>query len=504
MIAPNGRAKSLPAAGFLTCVLVFLSGCAAGAAAESAPVVRDVFGRGLNERGVTLVDWEGHLANPAIKILIAPPEGAALPARATLSSTEVRLYFDLPCALSARGARKELVFKSKKAVEVLVSIWPDRDTRDEQHALTISFTDRKRRTSSLALPVRVIDQDRERAPVFPIIVDYSQDKTGFFRNAEHRRVIEQATADWAYFLGEMRLAEVPAGAEATWIWSPQGFRRGAPVRNARAYTGYLLYAYGIHPRELRSGGEASHEGGWQRSGGRETGLRCSGGLEMETAGNFNSIGWMVSTNEDDWWRGTNLREVKNDLYSIAHHEMGHSFFFNPGHRAFDALKRRGRITDERVRAYQGAEPKIDRFDHFPGSIDRASRKGIFGYEYYGDVPRCRWIITKLDLLNIQAMGYRLRETSAFRALALGTERLPAGRVGTKYSAKLAATGGIPFYCWDVTRGKLPEGLSLDPFTGEISGTPRRAGRSSFTLRVREYLEGSTGVSRALRLEIAGR
>jgi hypothetical protein len=40
--------------------------------------------------------------------------------------------------------------------------------------------------------------------------------------------------------------------------------------------------------------------------------------------------------------------------------------------------------------------------------------GAFGNEYHGQMPGGRWLITKLDLLYAQAIGYELRGTSAFK------------------------------------------------------------------------------------------
>src|SRR4051812_47987267 len=51
-------------------------------------VVEDLFGRVVNVRGLTLVDWEGPLANPAIKFYLVTPPDAALPASAVLKSKE--------------------------------------------------------------------------------------------------------------------------------------------------------------------------------------------------------------------------------------------------------------------------------------------------------------------------------------------------------------------------------------------------------------------------------
>lgn len=64
-----------------------------------------------------------------------------------------------------------------------------------------------------------------------------------------------------------------------------------------------------------------------------------------------------------------------------------------------------------------------------------------------------------------------------------TSSLPPATVGTAYSATLAATGGITPYSWTVSAGTLPNGLSLDSSTGEISGMPTTNGTSNFTVQV---------------------
>jgi hypothetical protein len=61
------------------------------------------------------------------------------------------------------------------------------------------------------------------------------------------------------------------------------------------------------------------------------------------------------------------------------------------------------------------------------------------------------------------------------ALQITTTSLPGGSVGVPYSFKIQASGGgSGVYTWALTSGALPVGLSLDPATGVISGTPAAA------------------------------
>ena len=49
--------------------------------------------------------------------------------------------------------------------------------------------------------------------------------------------------------------------------------------------------------------------------------------------------------------------------------------------------------------------------------------------------------------------------------------LPNGRVSASYSATLTVSGGNGPYTWAIANGALPAGLTLNPTTGVISGTP---------------------------------
>ena len=69
------------------------------------------------------------------------------------------------------------------------------------------------------------------------------------------------------------------------------------------------------------------------------------------------------------------------------------------------------------------------------------------------------------------------------AIALSPSLLPYGSVGAPYAQTLAASAGSAPLAWSVTSGSLPDGLSLAPATGVLSGVPTAAGTSVFTVGV---------------------
>ena len=71
-----------------------------------------------------------------------------------------------------------------------------------------------------------------------------------------------------------------------------------------------------------------------------------------------------------------------------------------------------------------------------------------------------------------------------------------GEVGVAYSSKLIAAGGKPPYTFSIATGSLPPGLTLNPTTGAITGTPTTAGTFNFTAQVVDSTGTTAGTQTA--------
>ena len=88
--------------------------------------------------------------------------------------------------------------------------------------------------------------------------------------------------------------------------------------------------------------------------------------------------------------------------------------------------------------------------------------------------------------DIKALSITITESPVTPQIT--TTELPVGEKGEPYSVFLAATGTAPI-TWSVVSGSLPDGLSLDPETGEIWGTPETVDVYYFSVKA-ENIAGS--------------
>ena len=69
-----------------------------------------------------------------------------------------------------------------------------------------------------------------------------------------------------------------------------------------------------------------------------------------------------------------------------------------------------------------------------------------------------------------------------------------GQVGQPYVSAMVATGGRAPYTYSISAGSLPPGLTLDPSTGAISGTPTTAGAFTYTGKVADASDATATTS----------
>ena len=70
-------------------------------------------------------------------------------------------------------------------------------------------------------------------------------------------------------------------------------------------------------------------------------------------------------------------------------------------------------------------------------------------------------------------------------LSIDTASLGDGVLGQMYSETLMASGGDPPYTWQMIAGTLPDGLTLNASSGEISGIPTTVESQMFTVEVED-------------------
>ena len=85
-------------------------------------------------------------------------------------------------------------------------------------------------------------------------------------------------------------------------------------------------------------------------------------------------------------------------------------------------------------------------------------------------------------------------------LSVATSALSNGQVNSPYSASISAQGGTVPYVWSLTSGSLPNGLSLNPSTGVITGNVSQAGAFTFTAEVTDA--SSHHATQQLTLDVA--
>jgi putative Ig domain-containing protein len=102
-------------------------------------------------------------------------------------------------------------------------------------------------------------------------------------------------------------------------------------------------------------------------------------------------------------------------------------------------------------------------------------------------------------------GVKPSETSqppASVPLAISTNSLSNGQVGSSYQDSLVATGGTPPYHWSIASGALPNGLGINSVSGVIAGQPANAGTFSFAIDVQDSSPGKASAQSQMSIQIS--
>jgi hypothetical protein len=484
---------------------------AAGATQPDAEgVVRDQFGRNIDSRGLVLVDWEGPMGNPETTIQIAAPKEMKLPVKMFASVPGAPLiYLDAWSAIhdeeGSRTTKAIEFFNETDASTFRIGVNPDRDFDSETYALHLQFTSWDGTSKTVDVPIHVCDQDRDRLSEVKFARkyldvygdswlagggepwDYNED--GVHDGVQSKKLIDQITDDIEYYLAPWDVDPVPVGAANSHvIWDD---RTVLPARqqNTEPFDQFYLF--------VSLGESATGLPGFTRHtrNGVPTDLANCGvvlidrQLPPEWVATNHVDGWHFHDGASkDWWRSSKWLEgpsptgdcpdgqsqcsyYASSFYSIMKHELLHTLAYEGGWPRWKHFEEVGCIDDEAVMAYTGHCTPVYGVHAWDEKLHlRAYNNGIE-------------LIDKFEMLVLQAVGWKLRETTPFVDLAVAHADWPQGTVGLAYEATLPVRGGVPAYRFVVAGGGLPPGLTLDGFTGKLSGIPTSAGRYRFDVEV---------------------
>lgn len=120
-----------------------------------------------------------------------------------------------------------------------------------------------------------------------------------------------------------------------------------------------------------------------------------------------------------------------------------------------------------------------------------------GRYYLGMVLDPEGLVDQVTRANDAVVGPQILIYAA--SIRFVTDTLPPGTLGVRYEAGVYATGGAVGRSWAVAGGTVPPGLTLDPVSGILAGTPTSEGIFTFTVRA---LSGTEYADREFTVRIS--
>jgi hypothetical protein len=467
--------------------------------------VFDIFERDVTS-GISLVDWEGPVRNPAMKYFLKGTEELDYPVAVRLSSKEELASFSLPSTISKNGPEKSIeIASANDMVSFLFSVFMDENSDNETFDLELQYNF-KGLPSKQIIPVHVIDQDTARPLSYPVIVDFSEARAPLMLDEQTQELIRQSAEHWLYYVDGEDIDVIPVGGSFLDIGGNDHLFEEKRVTNPVEYKGFYLYAYGNTNEGpcVCSTGFPNREL-LQTSNGEVVPIFRIGGLHLNLLGQaYETVptGWEVVSPFENW---TQQDVIGTDMYMLAQHEIGHAMVFENSPLFLEAQERLG-FTSPALTAYYPDEivPLFpNSLSHVIAVLDPASQIPPYGGGVEVEVmPGGRAVITKLDILIMESVGYPIRDNGVTRPLSLEADGVLNGHLGTNFEIELQANGGIPVYNFEISEGVLPLGLVLDNHTGIVSGIPEESGGFPVTFLVRDYDERSIGATMEVSINIS--
>lgn len=458
----------------------------------------NLFGEDITEKGITLVDWEGPVRNPAMKYYIQGDDELTYPLNVQLSSKEERAAFNLPSTISKNGPSKAIELLDTESMEsFLMSYYMDEDFEDDVFELSLNYEIDGHPVRQI-VPVKIVDQDYDRELSYPIVVDFSEAVDPFMKDEMVQNLIVGAAEDWLYYVDGEGIDTIGTGESWIDIGGNDHNFEEKRATNSMPYKGYYLFAYentnGDGPC-ICSTGSPNRELLNTRYG-EVVPLPTIGALHLNQYGQaFESepTGWEVISPYENW---TLSDLVGTDMYSLVKHEIGHALVFEEIPLYKEAQQRLGFISPLLTEYYGDTIVPLlpESTAHLFGLIDPASQSTPYGGGVENPVMNGgREMLTKLDILIMESVGYPLRDNGVTRPLSLSVKTPFEGVINQEFSIQLEATGGIPVYSITLEEGNLPSGLQFSADNGLINGIPEESGDFPLKFRLKDYTDGGTGV-----------
>lgn len=149
------------------------------------------------------------------------------------------------------------------------------------------------------------------------------------------------------------------------------------------------------------------------------------------------------------------------------------------------------------------QPIIEGFDSkvtLAPSLNAAPAKGAINFALSNPVitpGTCELIVNTTEDVSAGSYAINLTGSSANKTHSIlaelvveekfdiTTAALPNGRVEESYTKILEAKGAAAPYGWSIFAGSLPNGLTLDPISAALSGTPTEKGYFYFTVEAKD-------------------